>query len=306
MGLCDQPLSTVLRRIHAAARQPRRARENRSAGGGDRGPRAPGSGSADLPLRPRLGESIFSGAPAGGPIAQGIPRAVHRQGQPGAFLLGSLRSGGHAVFGPPGAAASGRHSARRRSGDARGVFAGSEQRRFLGGRSRLPEAAFYAYAYPFTRRFRRGARAPRGRALSRRWASSCCRTRRCAARRIPRPRSWRSCRAATKPRPISRNGIAPGWNETKPTRHPPRTIGPTRRRAPLTRSRDARRILPPSGRSQTTRGRQAERARLSRVPEVGWGLGSPAALPRLRPCRLLRQLAQPPRHQTLPPDATIR
>ena len=48
--------------------------------------------------------------------------------------------------------------------------------------------------------------------------------------------------------------------------------------------------------------RDAERARLRGVPEDRLALGAPAALPDVRPRRLLRQLAEPPRHQALPRD----
>ena len=34
----------------------------------------------------------------------------------------------------------------------------------------------------------------------------------------------------------------------------------------------------------------------------GFGMGASAALPHLRPCRLLRRIAQPPRHQAFPRD----
>ena len=44
----------------------------------------------------------------------------------------------------------------------------------------------------------------------------------------------------------------------------------------------------------------AERARLRGMPEDRLALGASAALPHLRPCRLLRPLAQPPRHQAFP------
>ena len=80
--------------------------------------------------------------------AQALPRRLPRQGQPGALLLGRLRPGGDALLGADGAAAPGRHPARRRRGDARGVFSRGEQRRLLARRRRFPEAAFYAYAYP--------------------------------------------------------------------------------------------------------------------------------------------------------------
>src|SRR6266700_3430307 len=39
---------------------------------------------------------------------------------------------------------------------------------------------------------------------------------------------------------------------------------------------------------------------MSGVPAGGWRMGPSAALPHLRPRRVLRQLTHPPRHQTLP------
>src|SRR5436309_2566451 len=53
-------------------------------------------------------------------------------------------------------------------------------------------------------------------------------------------------------------------------------------------------------RDLSTHGRLAPlsrpRRRVRRVPAPRHVLGPPAALPDLRPCRLLRQLARPPRH----------
>ena len=48
--------------------------------------------------------------------------------------------------------------------------------------------------------------------------------------------------------------------------------------------------------------RDAERARLRGMPEDRRIVGASAPLPHLRPCRLLRRLAQPPRHQAFPRD----
>ena len=44
----------------------------------------------------------------------------------------------------------------------------------------------------------------------------------------------------------------------------------------------------------------AQRARLRGMPEDRRSVGSPTAVPDLRPCRLLRQLAEPPRDQAFP------
>src|SRR5262249_53292912 len=49
--------------------------------------------------------------------------------------------------------------------------------------------------------------------------------------------------------------------------------------------------------------RDAERARLRGVPRNRLTLGASPAVPDLRPCRLLRRLAEPPRDQAFPYDA---
>jgi hypothetical protein len=50
------------------------------------------------------------------------------------------------------------------------------------------EAMFYAYAYPAPEGYASAAVEPAAAATARRWASSCCRTRRCGRRRIRTPR----------------------------------------------------------------------------------------------------------------------
>ena len=60
------------------------------------------------------------------PVFERVPQRVHRQVQPGAFLLGQLRSGGDAFLGPPRARAAG-----RRCDHARGVLARGDQPRLL-------------------------------------------------------------------------------------------------------------------------------------------------------------------------------
>src|SRR5678816_4795241 len=62
--------------------------------------------------------------------------------QSGAFLLGQLRSGGHAVFRAAGATASRRDPASARCNYARGVLAGGEQPRFLARQRRRADADF--------------------------------------------------------------------------------------------------------------------------------------------------------------------
>ena len=65
-----------------------------------------------------------------------FPHRLSRQGEPGAFLLGQLRSRGDALFRPPGAAASGRRAEPAGRGRARGLFARSVERGLLAGRRR--------------------------------------------------------------------------------------------------------------------------------------------------------------------------
>ncbi len=51
-------------------------------------------------LRSRLGGAVLAGADPGRPGDAAVPHRVHRQGQPGAFLLGRLRPGGHPLLRP--------------------------------------------------------------------------------------------------------------------------------------------------------------------------------------------------------------
>src|SRR5258708_7737961 len=62
--------------------------------------------------------------------------------QSGAFFLGQLRSGGHAVFRADRATASRRGPASARCSYARGVLAGGEQPRFLARQRRSANADF--------------------------------------------------------------------------------------------------------------------------------------------------------------------
>ena len=73
-----------------------------------------------------------------------IPHRLSRQSQPGAPVLGQLRSRRDAVFGPSGTPASRRHSGIARRDHARSLFARGEFGRLLGGRRprRLPGVLF--------------------------------------------------------------------------------------------------------------------------------------------------------------------
>ena len=81
--------------------------------------------------------------------AGAFPHGVPRQGEPGAFLLGLVRSGGDAVLGAACATPSRRRAASARRGGARGLFARGVERRLLAGRpGPIDYPAFYSYAYP--------------------------------------------------------------------------------------------------------------------------------------------------------------
>ena len=68
--------------------------------------------------------------------------------QPGAFLLGQLRSGGDAVFRAQRAAPSRRRAASARRGGAGGLFARGPSAGFWPGGGAIDYPAFYSYAYP--------------------------------------------------------------------------------------------------------------------------------------------------------------
>ena len=84
---------------------------------------------------------------------------------PGAFLLGQLRSRGDAFLRAARAASSGRRACASRRGDARGLFARSQQRGLLAGRPRLRRRVLFL-------RLSRARRFPRHRDPSERCVSS--------------------------------------------------------------------------------------------------------------------------------------
>ena len=113
--------------------------------------------------------SLLARADAGGSRLQAVPHRLPRQGQPGAFLLGQLRSRGDPLLRPPAPLHPGgvpdlpdavAREAYSHEVSSAGFWPGSEA---------FPHAAFYAYAYPEPpgfrdrpvtpgRRFRRDAR----------------------------------------------------------------------------------------------------------------------------------------------------
>ena len=152
-----------------------------------RHPLQPGPGPRQL--RCALRTAAVAGPAAGGWRLQALPHRLPRQVQPGAFLLGQLRSGRHAFLRAPRAAVPGYRARAGRRGDARGVFPRGEQRRLLARRRRrrLPVLLLVHLSdhRPLQQRQRL---APRRQPSTRRSASSCCPTRQCAVRRIRRQR----------------------------------------------------------------------------------------------------------------------
>ena len=118
-----------------------------------------------------------------------FPHRVSRQGEPGAFLLGQLRSRGDALFRTARAAPSRRRAEPARYGGAGGLFTRGEQRGLLAGRRRQ---STIRPTIPTPIRpqkdLRRRASAPRTRSTARSSANSSCPTTRCARRRIRRGR----------------------------------------------------------------------------------------------------------------------
>ena len=86
-----------------------------------------------------------------------IPRPVSRQGEPGAFLLGQLRSRGHPIFRPARAAAA-EQSADPGRGQPRGLFARGQQLRLLARQWRLRPGRLLLLRLPAAARLRRRRR----------------------------------------------------------------------------------------------------------------------------------------------------
>ena len=109
------------------------------------------------------------------PRAQRLPLAIRRQSEPGPFLLGQLRPRGHALFRPACAAASGRGAQYGKLGDARSLFARSEQLRLLARKRRLWSCNFLLLRLSRTAELQRGA-AAYGSVPTSSSKSSCCLT----------------------------------------------------------------------------------------------------------------------------------
>ena len=196
-------------RVHGPAAAPRHRRAHLDDAERDRERGSVRAGSHARAVRSGLCRALLAGAGAGGPGAEGVSRPLHRQGQPGAFLLGQLRPRGDALFRPHGAAADGRHAQRRQLGDGGGLFARGLELRLLAGQRRLRPRRLLRLRLSGARRAtatRRCAR--RGPSTTRTSASSSCRTTRCARRAIPTRCCSASCRKPTPPPPIWRNGTA--------------------------------------------------------------------------------------------------
>ena len=101
---------------------------------------------------------------------------LHRQGQPGALLLGRLRPGRDPLLRPPRAAASRRRAQLRRLGHGRGLLARARELRLLARRRR--GGRLLRLRLPRARRLPRPHVSPPEAAYySPTPASSCCRTR---------------------------------------------------------------------------------------------------------------------------------
>ena len=83
---------------------------------------------------PEYAQPLLARAGAGRPRVQAVPRALHRQVQPGAFLLGRARPRGDALLRTAGAAASRRRAEPAGLGGARGLLARGQQLRLLARR----------------------------------------------------------------------------------------------------------------------------------------------------------------------------
>ncbi len=158
-------------------------------------------------LRSGLRAPFLAGAAAVRPCAEGIPHLLSRQVQPGAFLLGQLRSRRHALFRPLRPAVRGQDPGGRRRRDARSLFPRGQQRRLLAGGNGTDYPTFYSYAYPQPAGFRDFAVQPAAARSARRSASSCCPTTPSAPRQIRMPRCSPFCKAPTRPPPPAPTGI---------------------------------------------------------------------------------------------------
>ena len=134
----------------------------------------------------RLRQPLLARAAARARGARAFPHRLSRQGEPGAFLLGQLRSGGDALFRAARAAPSRRRAASARRRRARGLFARGVERGLLAGPAGpVDYPAFYSYAYPAPEGFAAAQGAARRRRFSpRSSANSSCPTTRCARRAI--------------------------------------------------------------------------------------------------------------------------
>ena len=108
-------------------------------------------------------------------VLQAVPHRLPRQGEPGAFLLGQLRSGGDAVLRAPrrrcipGAIPHLPDAVTREAYSHEVSSAG-----FWPGGGAIDYPAFYAYAYPEPEGFATRRSGRRRRSSTRRWASSSC------------------------------------------------------------------------------------------------------------------------------------
>ena len=101
------------------------------------------SGHAAYLLRCRIAHRFWRILILVGHCFSGISRSLHRQKQPGTFLLGKLRSGGHPLLRTSRAAPRGRRSITREAYSHEVISAG-----FWPGGGDIKGAAFYSYTAP--------------------------------------------------------------------------------------------------------------------------------------------------------------
>ena len=200
VALEPKSVAGVLRRGHGRARVAGPGREDLARPGRDRGRDPVRAGHHARQLRPGRGAAVLASARAGRSRAGPLPRALHRQGQPGALLLGRDGHGRDALLRPPGAAPPGRRAQLRRLGHGRGLLARAGQLRLLAGRRRGGRVLRLRLSRARGLRRRSGA-ARRRRSTAPTSASSCCPTRRSAPRPTPTPPPSSSCRPRTTRRP---------------------------------------------------------------------------------------------------------
>ena len=133
-------------------------------------------------LRPGIRAPVLADPGAGGSGPHPVPRAIPREGQPGAFLLGKLRHGGHPLL---------RTGRAQLTGNSPNLGAWVMQEAyshevsscgFWPGNGGFGKAAFYSYAYPEPQGFASAPMSPTAPTTIRPSGNSFCPTTRSARR----------------------------------------------------------------------------------------------------------------------------